>query len=205
MLKIKSSILWRLKAAIVCLGLLQVTACGFRPLFVGQETDDAVSGQQLIQEMASVFIDEIPDRIGQILRRSLVDRLTPKGEPENPHYRLFVNISGISTSEQAVRKDNLATRYLMTISVSYKLYSYPENELLLSDSFTGRSGYDVQRSPYATDVAEKAVKERLVKIIGDDIALRLAAFLKSYRPAENTVSDTEQPAGEKVSDKEKPQ
>ena len=197
--------MWRLKAAIVCLGLLQVTACGFRPLFVGQETDDAVSGQQLIQEMASVFIDEIPDRIGQILRRSLVDRLTPKGEPENPHYRLFVNISSISTSEQAVRKDNLATRYLMTISVSYKLYSYPENELLVSDSFTGRSGYDVQRSPYATDVAEKAVKERLVKIIGDDIALRLAAFLKSYRPAENTVSDTEQPAGEKVSDEEKPQ
>ena len=168
------------------MGLLQVSACGFRPLYSGQGTDDAVSGQQLTQEMASVFIDEIPDRIGQILRRGLVSRLTPKGEPENPRYRLSVNISNISVSEQAVRKDNLATRYLMTVSVSYRLYSYPENNLLLSDGFTGRSGYDVQRSPYATDAAETAVKERLVKIIGDDIALRLAAYLKSYKPAEKS-------------------
>ena len=184
MLKIKSSISWRLKAAVVCLGLLQVSACGFRPLYSGRGTDDAVSGQQLTQEMASIFIDEIPERAGQILRRTLLDRVTPTGEPEEPHYRLAVRLSDASISEQAVRKDNLATRYLMTLTASYKLYSYPENEVLLSDSVTNRAGYDVQRSPYATDVAEKAVKERLVKIIGDDISLRLAAFLKSHKAAE---------------------
>lgn len=215
MLKIKSSISWRLKAAVVCLGLLQVSACGFRPLYSGQETDDSISGQQLVQETASIFIDEIPERVGQVLRRTLVDRLTPKGEPENPRYRLFVNISNISTSEQAVRKDNLATRYLMIISASYKLYSYPENKLLLSDSVSNRAGYDVQRSPYATDVAERVTRERIVRIMGNDIALRLAAFLKSYTPEEDVKeeplseededSDTEQNSENEVSAKEKPQ
>lgn len=183
LLKIKSSISLLRKTALI-LGILQVAACGFRPLYTGLGTDDSVSGQQLIQETASIFIDEIPERAGQILRRTLADRLTPKGEPEVPHYRLFVKLSDASISEQAVRKDNLATRYEMVLSAHYKLYSYPENKLLLSDSVQERTGYDVQRSPYATDVAERASKERLVKILGDDIALRLAAFLKSYNVSE---------------------
>jgi len=186
LLKIRSSISWRLKAAVICLGLLQVSACGFRPLYSGRGTDDAVSGQQLTQEMASVFIDEIPERTGQILRRTLLDRLIPKGEPENPRYRLSVRLSDPIVSEQAVRKDNLATRYVMTLTASYKLYSYPENQVLLSDSTTSRTGYDVQRSPYATDVAERAARERIVQIMGDDIALRLAAFLKSYKVSEKS-------------------
>ena len=185
LLKIRSSISWRLKAAVVFLGFLQASACGFRPLYSGRGTDDAVSGQQLTQEMASVFIDEIPDRTGQILRRTLSDRITPKGEPENPHYRLAVRLSDASISEQAVRKDNLATRYVMSMSATYRLYTYPDNKLLLSDRVTNRAGYDVQRSPYATDVAERVIKERIVRIMGDDIALRLAAFLKSYKPVED--------------------
>lgn len=74
----------------------------------------------------------------------------------------------------------------MSVSATYKLYSYPENKLLLSDNMTNRSGYDVQRSPYATDVAERVIKERIMRIMGGDIALRLSAFLKSYKPEEKT-------------------
>ena len=204
MLKIRSSILW-LGKSVVCLGILLVSACGIRPLYVGQKTEDSISGQQLTQEMASIFIDEIPERIGQILRRALADRLTPQGEPENPHYRLSVHLSNPSISEQAVRKDNLATRYVMRFTAQYKLYSYPENKLLLSDSIGERTGYDVQRSPYATDVAEQAAKERLVKIMGDDIALRLAAFLKSYNVSEEMPpSEKEVPAPEAAQISEKP-
>ena len=144
-----------------------------------------------MRETSSIFIDEIPERTGQILRQVLSDRLTPKGEPEKPHYRLSVGLSAPNISEQAVRRDNLATRYMMSISASYKLYSYPENQLLLSDSVNNRAGYDVQRSPYATDMAERMIKERIVRIMGGDIALRLAAFLKSYKPAENTEQTEE--------------
>ena len=163
------------------MGLLQVPACGFRPLYSGEATEKAVSGERLTEETSSIFIDEISERTGQILRQVLSDRLTPQGEPDNPRYRLSVGISRISISEQAVRRDNLATRYLMTMTVKYILYSYPENKKLMSGSFAGRSNYDVQRSPYATDMAEEKTKERLAKIMGDDVALRVAAFLKGYK------------------------
>lgn len=204
MLKIRSSISWRLKAAFICLGFLQVQACGFRPLYSGAATENAVSGQQLIQATSSVFIDDIPERTGQILRQVLSDHLTPLGEPENPEYRLSVRISKVSTSEQAVRKDNLATRYLMTMTAKYVLYSYPENRKLMSSNFTERSNYDVQQSPYATDMAEQAAKERLARIMGNNVALRVAAFLKGYKDPRKTQTEAEEiPEDESADNEEK--
>lgn len=160
--------------------LLSLTACGFRPLYGGAGTDDSVSGQTLTRETAAIFIDEISDRTGQVLRRALSDRLAPRGETTDPRYRLSVRLSDAVLTQQGVRKDNLATRYVMTYTARFTLYSYPENEKLLNDSAVGRTSYDVQRSPYATDVAERSAKERVMKILGDDISLRLAAFLKSH-------------------------
>ena len=199
MLKIRSSISLRLKSVAVLLGILSVAGCGFRPLYTGAATENAISGQQAEQRTASVFIDEIADRIGQILHRSLSDRLTPLGEPEKPRYRLSVGVSNISTSQQAVRKDNLATRYLMAMTVRYVLYSYPENQRLTGGNFSQRSAYDVQRSPYATDVAEETTKERLAKIIGNDIALRVAAFLKGYKDPREEEKESEVSLEEELS------
>lgn len=160
--------------------LFTLAACGFRPMYTGQGTADSISGKQLTTEMSSVFIDEIPNREGQVLRRTLLGRLSPAGEPEKPHYRLSVHLSEATIFQQGVRQDNLATRYVMSYTAYYTLSSYPENKVLLKDTTVGRISYDVQLSPYATDVAERTSKERVMKIIGDDISLRLAAFLKSY-------------------------
>ena len=175
-----------LRKSVLSFVFIMLTACGFRPLYVGQGTDDSISGKQLTQELAAVFIDEIPDRTGQILHRSLVNRLAPRGESQNPRYRLAVRLSEAAISQQGVRQDNLATRYVMTFTAYYTLYSYPGNRPLLRDSTVGRSSYDVQLSPYATDVAEQTAKERIMQILGDDIALRLAAFLKSYDVSEKS-------------------
>lgn len=175
-----------LRKIFVSFVLICLTACGFRPLYVGKGTNDSISGKQLTEDMAAVFIDEIPDRTGQILHRFLIDGITPRGETKNPRYRLSVRLSPPVISQQAVRQDNLATRYLMSFTAYYTLYSYPENRKLLSDSTVGRSGYDVQLSPYATDVAEEAAKKRIMKILGEDITLRLAAFLKTYDVSEKS-------------------
>ena len=179
------------------MGILPVAACGFSPLYSGAGTGESVAEQRA----AEVFIDEIPERIGQIMHRSLSDRLIPLGEPEHPRYRLTVSISKISNSEQAVRRDNLATRYLMIMTAKYQLSSYPEGDRLLSGSFSQRSAYDVQRSPYATDMAEGKTKERLAEIIGGDIALRVAAFLKGYEdPRDQLAEGTEIPVEEERAD-----
>ena len=169
---------------IFLLCFLFLTACGFQPLYSGRGSADVMSGKQLTQHLRSIFIDEIANREGQILRQSLANNLTPFGEPDNPRYRLSVRLSAASIAQQGVQKDNLATRYVMGFTAYYTLYSYPDNKKLLSDRTIAQSSYDVQLSPYATDVAERFAKERIMKILGDDIALRLAAFFKSYSVTE---------------------
>lgn len=150
-------------------------------MYAGQGTDSSLDGASVKAEQAAVFIDEIPDRAGQLLRRVLLNRLTPAGEPVNPHYRLSVSLSNATISEQGVRKDNLATRYEMSYTGKYTLTSYPDGEKLLSGSTGARASYDVQKSPYASHAAEEAMKDRVMRILGDDIALRLATYLKSAK------------------------
>ncbi len=140
-------------------------ACEFRPLYVGQSTYSAISGEKLVEETALIFIDEIPDRSGQILRRALKNGLSPKSEAVNPKYRLQVRISDISISEQGLRLDDLATRYVMRYTATYFLYTYPENKNILEDKTIARVSYDVQVSPYATEVAEQAATQRSMTIL----------------------------------------
>lgn len=150
-------------------------------MYAGQGTDSSLDGVSVKAEQAAIFIDEIPDRAGQQLRRALLNRLTPAGEPVNPHYRLSVALSDAAISEQGVRKDNLATRYEMTYRGKYTLSSYPDGKTLLNGNTSARASYDVQKSPYASHAAEEAMKERVMRILGDDIALRVAAYLKSAK------------------------
>lgn len=151
-------------------------------MYSGHDTASSVSGKQLVEEQASIFIDEIPERVGQELRQTLKNRLTPKGEPKKVRYRLKVHLSEASLAEQGVQLDNLATRYELTYTAHYTLYSYPENKVLLRDESVSRASYDVQPSPYASYAAEQKMKSRVMRILGDDISLRLAAYLKSKHP-----------------------
>lgn len=155
-----------LRKSVVSFVFVMLTACGFRPLYVGQGTDDSISGKQLTQELAAVFIDEIPDRTGQILHRSLVNRLTPHGESQDPRYRLAVRLSEAAISQQGVRQDNLATRYVMTFTAYYTLYSYPETVLCSATAPSGAAVMTFSCHPMRQMLPNKRPKNALCKFWG---------------------------------------
>lgn len=69
-----------------------VSACGFEPLYVekkssGQWYYDNKFDTGIKEEMASVKVELIQDRIGQLIRNDLLDKLSPKGEPK--HANIF--------------------------------------------------------------------------------------------------------------------
>lgn len=49
-----------LRKSVVSFVFVMLTACGFRPLYVGQGTDDSISGKQLTQELAAVLLMKFP-------------------------------------------------------------------------------------------------------------------------------------------------
>lgn len=134
----------------------------------------------LIERQEDIFIDEIPEHTGQILRETLMNRLSPHGNTTSAKYRLTVSIGSPSISSQGVRKDNFATRYQMTYTAKYTLKAYPSGKVLTKGSVTERASYDVMVSPYSSDSAEETMKERLMKILGDSVSLRIAAYLEQH-------------------------
>ena len=72
-----------------------ISGCGFEPLYVEKKTSsDWYYNNEfdagIRDEMASVKVELIQDRIGQLIRNDLLDKLTPKGEPKSPKYYLKV-------------------------------------------------------------------------------------------------------------------
>ena len=125
-------------------------------------------------EMSKIKIAAIKDRFGQQLRNNLLDLLTPKGEPQNPQYRLKVEVLERSVTQQAMRDDVTATNERIKYRVGYTLYS-GSGTLVNGDSIAFIS-YDILNDPYSTTISQKKAEQDAAKIIANDITLRIGAY-----------------------------
>ena len=159
-----------------------LSACGFRPLYVEREGDavwhyDGKFNTSIIQEMSKIKVEPIADRFGQIIRNNLLDSLTPKGEPSNPEYMLYVELKDKIITDQALRDDITATRKRVQYIVNYKMLK--NGEELFNNRANAFVSYDIMANPYSTTFAEKKTEQNAAKIVADDIILRIGAYFNS--------------------------
>ena len=159
-----------------------LSACGFRPLYVEREGDavwhyDGKFNTSIIQEMAKIKVEPIADRFGQIIRNNLLDSLTPKGEPSEPVYRLYVKLKSKTVTDQALRRDITASRKRVKYSVAYEMTK--DGETLFKNNSVSFVSYDVLDNPYSTTFAEKKTEENAAKMVADEIILRIGAYFNS--------------------------
>lgn len=151
-------------------GLLGLAACGFQPMYAGGR-DSGVR-----PEMQQVRVQPIGDRVGQQLHNDLRDRLNPMGQPGDPAYDLRVSLSE-RTEEQALRRDETATRARLTLQASFQLVDRGNGSVLLAGRSRAVNSYNILNSPYATLVAQRGARERGVRELAADIQARVASFL----------------------------
>ncbi len=72
---------------------LALGGCGFRPLYGSRGNAPGAV------ELAAVTVGPIADRLGQILRNDLTERLSPLGESFEPRYRLDAKLSESSAND----------------------------------------------------------------------------------------------------------
>lgn len=159
--------------------------CGFEPLYVEKKTSgdwyyDNEFDTGIIEEMASVKVELIQNRIGQLIRNDLLDKLSPKGQPQHPKYYLKVTNIKKQEIDQALRNDITATRKKVIYTVSYVLKNN-EHSNLISGNSVAYLGYDILRDPYSTTFAQKKIEKNAAKIIANDISLRLGAYFHSLQ------------------------
>ncbi len=167
----------------VLLGLL--SGCGFEPLYVEKKSNsewyyDNEFDTSIRDEMASVKVELIQDRIGQLIRNDLLDKLTPKGQPKSPKYILSVTEINKQEIDQALRNDITATRKKVIYKVTYVLKN-TEHKTLINGNSVAYLGYDILRDPYSTTFAQKKNEKNAAKIIANDISLRLGAYFHSLQ------------------------
>lgn len=158
---------------IACLILgLSLSACGFQPLY-----GDRASGvsMETAVEISKIKIQIIPDRQGQILRNLLLERINPRGQPQNPEYQLSAQISS-SVEGLGVGIDEEFQRAQLSVYVNFTLSG---DKLLAPKKFLVRTkvGYTIGTSLYATDIAQNDALNKALVVIADDAQLQLAILL----------------------------
>ena len=114
---------------------LALGGCGFRPLYGGRGRDPGAVA------LAAVAVEPISDRLGQILRNDLAERLSPLGEPINPRYRLKAELHE-SSGALAIQSDSSITRFDLRITVTFALIDIASGDTLFQGQARVIGGYD---------------------------------------------------------------
>ena len=158
----------------VCLGLV-LAGCGYHPLYGEHGADNA----SVVDELALIHIEAIPDRTGQQMYNMLRERLNPYGRPEQPKYALSVALT--ETRENLfLEKDETATRANLTLKASFVLRRIDDGTVITTGSSRSISSYDILSSQFASVISQEDARERDARAISDDIRTRLALVLQPH-------------------------
>ena len=163
--------LWR--ATVVLAGSLMAAACGFQPLYAERESDPGIRAA-----LAEVEVAPIPDRLGQVVRNDLQDRLTPYGAPASGAYRLVVSLNATKEG-YGFRGDEAVTREAVRLEAPFQLVDQATGEVLLADTVSATASYDVVQSDFATLSAERDAERRTADEVGAVIAARVGLYFRT--------------------------
>jgi LPS-assembly lipoprotein len=146
-----------------------LAGCGFTPMY----------SPGLSPQLASIYVEPMPERDGYELRNTLIDLLGSNGVAAGKRYRLTVNLKQTSRGV-ALRNDAAITRYNDTLDADYTLTDMAGGTIT-SGAQTSLSAYNVAASSYATLAAQRDSSKRAAMAIAERIRLDLAAYFRQRR------------------------
>lgn len=167
----KSALRAGILAAMMAAGML--SGCGFQPLYAKRPTETTVYNQGFPQ----VDVGAINDRLGQILRNELVDRINPRGVARTPTYRLDVSAKE-RRSDIVILRDSTATFAKFIVEVKWRLIDLETGEAVTKGAHQRTSSFSISSSEYAILQAEKDARQRAATELAEDIRLRLALYFQ---------------------------
>lgn len=162
-----------MRLSLVVLVALALAGCGFTPMYA-----TSGDGTGLANQFSSVQVAPIPDRVGQVVRNGLMDRLNPHGPPGAPLYRLEVTLDE-AVEGFGFRPDEAITRENLRLDAVYRLIRTADEELLLEGNAHSNLAYDIVQSDFANFSAKQDARRRTAEQVINIIVVRLGLFLKN--------------------------
>ena len=148
-----------------------LSGCGWAPLYADIEAGPAS------EELRTIRVDPIPERIGQRLEIALRNSLNPTGEPSTERYRLRTSLATY-LSNLGIQSQGLATLGKMDVYVTYYLFDVQSGTNLLANTVHVANSFDLNPNQYSTVVGEDDAAVRSVAELDREIVTRLTLFMQ---------------------------
>ena len=163
-----------IRLCLVLLGLT-LTGCGFRPVY----GPAAAGGVAFQDKLAGIYVPVMPERVGQLMRLALQQRLDGTGESRPRVYELIVSVS-IGADAVATQRDNSTSRVRLDGIASWLLRDLtPQHTVVAKGTARLLDGYNIiNQQFFAAELENDTVQRRLTAGLADRIVLQLAAQLQ---------------------------
>jgi LPS-assembly lipoprotein len=155
---------------------LLLAGCGFHPLYASHR------GSRFDADLASIKVNTIADRQGQLLAIALRDALNPTGAHVDTRYTLDVSLTSVR-QDIGINPDGTASRSEIALTAKFVLKNAKAQTAVLEGTTHSVSSYDDTSDNYATVIASQSAEQRTVDEIGEDILMRLQLYVSHHRSA----------------------
>lgn len=162
-----------LKILTLVLGLFALSGCGFTPMYAKNGTNQALQ-----DTFSGVNVAPIPDRLGQIVRNHLLDRINPYGGPANPDFILQIALEQ-KNEGFGFRSDESITRNSFILEANFQLIDAISGKVVFEGLVRSVHSYDVVQSDFANFSAEQDAEARTALQVSELVTARLGLFFKS--------------------------
>lgn len=158
-------------AAATCVAL---SGCGFEPLY------GRFGNSSIADELATIKVELIANRSGQILRNHLLDGLTPRGSPDRAAYTLRVDLIEPLPQDLGITRNESVVRYSYSSIARFYLFDAAGRQMFAGDA-AGLSSYEVTGSEFSTVSGQLSARDRVLEEISNEIKSQLAVWFRTRR------------------------
>lgn len=142
----------------------------FQPLY------GSLNGR-LQDELQSIAVDPIPDRLGHYLGNELIFAFNGTGSTVTPKYRLLVTVSEHSQTPLVDTFESRATASTVVVDANYRLVPAGGGAPITTGTATTLATYDRSAQRFANLRAARDAEIRDAKTLADQIRTRISAAL----------------------------
>jgi LPS-assembly lipoprotein len=145
-----------------------MSGCGFHPVYGKQDNN-------ISAKLASVRVENIPGRSGQVLEYQLVDLLNPNNMNAGEDYTIKIKWQE-TRRELGIKDDLRVTRFDIVQTAVYQLISLNDNREVDKGTVTIKSSFNRTISEFSTYVAQGDASEKAARELAQEIRSRLIYY-----------------------------
>lgn len=146
-----------------------LSACTVQPVY-----GPGPGGTPVASTLRSIVIEPVDTRVAQEVRNKLIFYLTGGGEVADPEYRMRLRVTSSETA-LGITREGSAPVYSVTVSVSYTIYRYGSEDIVVRETARGTASYDRSNQNFANIRAKRDAENRAAAQVADKVRIRIAA------------------------------